>query len=260
MKEPVLEVRGLTKSYVKNKSTVRAVDSVDLEIMPGESLGLVGESGCGKSTLAKLITRLEESDSGQIFLEGKEITNLKGKELRKRYGTMQMVFQDAVSSFNRRMTIGESILEFLSNFTKLTSLQRQARMFSLLEMVGLKGEYARRYPHQLSGGECQRGAIARAIAVEPKLLICDEATSALDVSVQAQILSILEKLRQEMNLSLLFISHDLALVSCFCQCIAVMSEGRIVEIGKTKDIVYAPKHPYTQSLLDSVLPLHVKAE
>lgn len=253
MKTPIIEVKNLTKTFKKGANIFTAVDSVTFRLMPGECLGLVGESGCGKSTLAKLITHLEKPDSGQIFLEGRDITYVKGKALREIYGKIQMVFQDAVSSFNGRMRIGDSIMEVLGNFGTATLKERQEKMLYLLDLVGLKGEYARRFPHQLSGGECQRAAIARAIAVQPKVLICDEATSALDVSVQAQVLMLLEHIRKEMNISFLFISHDLAVVNCLCEKIGVMHHGRIVEMGFSQDIINRPKHHYTKSLLASVL-------
>lgn len=255
MRKPVLECKGLTKRFSKGGNVLTVVDAVGFQLMPGECLGLVGESGCGKSTLAKLITHLETIDSGQIILDGTDITCAKGKSLRQSYAKLQMVFQDPVSSFDSRMRIGDSIMEVLSNFSIVRPTERQKAMYSLLEMVGLKTEYARRFPHQLSGGECQRAAIARAIAVHPKVLICDEATSALDVSVQANILSLLQNLRNELNISFLFISHDLALVNCFCERIGVMYHGRIVEMGLTHDIINHPTHPYTKSLLASVFPM-----
>lgn len=255
MRKPVLEGKGLTKRFSKEKNVFKAVDSVDFQLMPGECFGLVGESGCGKSTLAKLIAHLEKLDSGQIILDGTDITYAKGKALHQSYSKLQMVFQDPVSSFDGRMRIGDSIVEVLSNFNVVPASERPKTMFALLEMVGLKPEYARRFPHQLSGGECQRAAIARAIAVHPKVLICDEATSALDVSVQAQILALLQRFRTEMNISFLFISHDLALVSCFCERIGVMAHGRLVEMGFSGDIIKHPTHPYTKSLLASVFPV-----
>lgn len=253
MKTPILEVKGLSRCFAKGKNILTAVDSVDIQLMPGECLGLVGESGCGKSTLAKLITQLETIDSGQVLLDGVDITCAKGKVLHQSYSKLQMVFQDPVSSFNGRMRIGDSIMEVISNFNIIPAGERRENMFSLLELVGLKPEYAKRFPHQLSGGECQRAAIARAIAVHPKVLICDEATSALDVSVQAQILALLQRLREEMNISYLFISHDLSLVNCFCERIGVMYKGRIVEMGLARDIINYPTHHYTKSLLASAL-------
>lgn len=230
---------------------ITAVDSVDFHLMPGESLGLVGESGCGKSTLARLITHLEKIDSGRIILDEKDITCIRGRSLRQSYRKIQMVFQDAVSSFDGRMRIGDSIAEVLNNTGSALPAQRKKTMLDLLEMVGLNPEYAGRFPYQLSGGECQRAAIARAIAVNPEVLVCDEATSALDVSVQAQILALLQRLRQEMNLAFLFISHDLAVVNCFCERISVMYQGRIVETGPSGQIVNHPQHPYTRLLLKS---------
>jgi len=254
MNRDLLKVEGLTKGFVKGKNINLAVDSVDLKIMRGESLGLVGESGCGKSTLARLITHLEKPDSGEIILDGEDITNARGKLLRQQYKKIQMVFQDPISSFNSRRRIGDSILEVLSNFYGRRTKDNRKKTLQLLEMVGLNPEHALRYPHQLSGGECQRAAIARAIAVEPKIIICDEATSALDVSVQAQILSLLQGLKKEINMTYLFISHDLAVVSSFCDNIAVMYQGSIVEIASAYDIINNPIHPYTHLLIASVLP------
>jgi ABC-type oligopeptide transport system ATPase subunit len=254
LSRPILEGQGLTKRFYPGNRVITAVDAVDLQLMPGECLGLVGESGCGKSTLARLMTRLEKADSGRIILEGNDITSLRGKSLRQIYSKVQMVFQDAASSFDGRMRIGDSIMEVMENICTIKSTDRQTTMFNLLEIVGLKLEYAQRFPHQLSGGECRRAAIARAIAVHPEMLICDEATSGLDVSVQAHILTLLQQLKSEMNLALLFITHDLAVVSCFCERVSIMYDGHIVETGLTCDIINNPQHSYTRLLLASVIP------
>ena len=252
MSRPILEGQGLTKRFYPGNRVITAVDAVDLQLMPGECLGLVGESGCGKSTLARLITHLEKADSGRIILAGNDITSARGKSLRQIYSKVQMVFQDAASSFDDRMRIGDSIMEVMDNICTIKPDDREATLFNLLEMVGLKLDYARRFPHQLSGGECRRAAIARAIAVHPEVLVCDEATSGLDVSVQAHILALLQRLKREMNLALLFISHDLAVVSCFCERVSVMYQGHIVETGLTCDIINNPQHPYTKMLLTAV--------
>lgn len=252
MPQPILEVSGLQKHYLKGQNKVVAVKNVGFKLMPGESFGLVGESGCGKSSLAKLLTHLEKPDAGQIILDGTDITWVKSNALRKVYSKIQMVFQDPVASFNPRQRIGDSISEVLANFKVVSRAKRQDAMLDLLKCVGLRPEYARRFPSQLSGGECQRAAIARAIAVRPKVLICDEATSALDMSIQAQILELLHELRDEMGMAFLFISHDISLVSCFCQRIGVMKQGEIVEMGYVREIITHPKHPYTKLLLSSV--------
>ena len=253
--QPILEIRDICKTFSDNVKSVVASDHVSMQVYPGEVFGVVGESGCGKSTLAKLITHLFTIDSGEVFLEGKNITKVRGKQLRETYNDIQMVFQDAVGSFNPRRKIGASIREVLDNFNVGPKEGRDQHVIDLITSVGLKPDHADRFPHQLSGGECQRAAIAKAIAVHPKVLICDEATSALDVSVQAQIIDLLKKLGQELNMAFFFISHDLGLVSTFCERIAVMYRGRCVEMGKTADILNNPAHPYTDLLLSSVFPV-----
>ncbi|MCC5909112.1 MAG: ABC transporter ATP-binding protein [Clostridiaceae bacterium] len=261
MSQPILEVHNIKKTFGKGKYKITAVDDVSFQIMPGEVLGLVGESGSGKSTIAKLITHLQKVDEGNIFFDGKDISNIKGKACLEVYKEMQMVFQDPVGSFNPRMKIGEAIKETLCHLCYNPKAMSKAHMkeaiVSLLKQVGLKSEYANKYPHQLSGGECQRAAIARAIAVHPKLLICDEATSALDVSAQAQIIELLMELEKSLDMAILFISHDLALVSCICDRICVLYKGQEVESGETKGIIEAPKHPYTKKLLSSVLQVDI---
>ena len=232
----VLELKDVKKTFQKNKKTFTAVDGVSFSIEKGECIGLVGESGCGKSTIARMVTHLEQTTSGEIFMNERNVTKAKGKELRNLYQNLQMVFQNPSDSFN-------------PSEIKRTVAQ-------LLEQVGLKSEFASRYPHEVSGGQCQRAAIARAIAIQPDLLICDEATSALDVSVQAQIVDLILKLRHEMNMSYLFISHDLALVQSICDRVLVMHRGRIVEEGNTQDVIEYAAHPYTKLLLSSVFPIH----
>lgn len=251
----VLELQEVKKSFRKNQNIFAAVDGVSFHIEAGECVGLVGESGCGKSTIARLITRLEKMDSGEITVNGKNMAKLKGKALRKSYQKLQMVFQNPVDSFNPKLKIGSSIGESLINFGRYHGQVKQ-KVTQLLEMVGLKAEYAARYPHEISGGQCQRAAIARAIAVEPDLLICDEVTSALDVSIQAQIVNLILKLQKELHMSYLFISHDLALVQSICNRVLVMHCGRIVEEGTIQDVIEHAVHPYTQLLLSSVFPIN----
>lgn len=251
--KPILEVDDLTKTCsVNGKADFTAVDHVSFRLYEGETLGIVGESGCGKSTLAKLICRLTSPTAGSIHLCGQDITNARGKELRKAYRQMQMIFQSPVGSFDPRKTIGYGIGESLSN-CGLPKAERMARIFSLLEQCGLPREFSERYPHEISGGQCQRAAIARALAVDPKLLICDEATSALDVTVQKQIMDLLIQLKQEQKLSFLFICHNLALVQSFCDRVLVMQEGGIVEEGATEKIIFYPECQYTKRLIDAAL-------
>lgn len=220
------------------------------EIGAGEMFGLVGESGSGKSTVAKLITKLEPVTEGQILLAGEDITHLKGKDLIRVYKNVQMVFQDPRASFNPRLKIKTSLRETHSN---LNASKNKLDISELLSMVDLKETHANRYPHELSGGECQRLAIARAIISEPKLLICDEATSALDVSIQSQIMDLLLHLNKRHQIAMLFISHDLAVVSNSCDKTGVMYRGDIVEMGHTRDLIDRPQAAYTKKLRASVL-------
>ncbi|MDR2387818.1 MAG: dipeptide/oligopeptide/nickel ABC transporter ATP-binding protein, partial [Deltaproteobacteria bacterium] len=214
MTVPILECQDLRVTFMKKNRLIKAVDGVSLYLNPGECFGLVGGSGCGKSTLARLITRLKDSHSGKIFLDKQEVTKVKGKDLKAFYRQVQMVFQDPVGSFDPRKSLGQSILEVLSNFNLAPKKARKALVSEALEMVGLNSEHALRLPGQISGGQCQRAALAKAVVVRPKLLICDEVTSALDVSVQAQIIDLLSQLQKNLNMAILFISHDLSLVRC----------------------------------------------
>lgn len=220
--------------------------------MPGQTVGIVGESGSGKSTLAKLLCCLEEPTEGQIRLCGQEIGKRKGKKQREMYRKLQMVFQDPVSSFDPRRTLGDGIGESLRNHG-MSREEARKRVELLLEQCDLPEEFAGRYPHEVSGGQCQRAAIARALAIEPQLLICDEATSALDVTVQKQIMELLDRMRKEKNLTILFICHNLALVQSFCDQILVMKQGKIVEEGKPEEVIRHPQHAYTKQLVESVL-------
>ena len=229
-----------------------AVDDVSFELRQGECLGIVGESGSGKSTIVKMITHLQSITEGNVILKGKDITNVKGKELREVYKDIQMVFQMPMESFDPRCTLGDGIGESLRNMG-LSRKETRERVEKLLERCGLDKEYAERYPHQVSGGQCQRAAIARALAVEPSVLICDEATSALDVTVQKQILELLMELKQKENFSFLLICHDLALVQTFCDRVLVLYHGETVESGTPDEIINHPKMDYTKKLIDSVL-------
>lgn len=247
----LLQTEGLTKIFFsENETGYTAVDHVSFQIEEGETLGLVGESGCGKSTLAKLLIRLMDPTAGTICLNGKDITKSRGKELREAYRQIQMVFQSPAGSFDPRKTIGYGISESMRN-NGVPKAERTRRTEELLEQCGLPSEYAGRYPHEISGGQCQRAAIARALAIRPKLLICDEATSALDVTVQHQIMELLKVLKQENQLSFLFICHNLALVQSFCDRVLVMHEGRIAEEGTPDQIIRTPQTEYTKRLVEA---------
>lgn len=246
-----LELHAVSKCFQKQKKRFLAVDQVSFAINAGECFGLVGESGCGKSTIARMITRLEPVSSGDVLINGSNLCAFQGKRSRDLYRQVQMVFQNPLDSFNPRIILGNSISEILINFG-ISRKEAYARMLQLLSQVGLEAEFAERYPHQVSGGQCQRAAIARAIAIEPSLLICDEATSALDVSVQAQIVELLARLQQELHMACLFISHDLALVRSICARVAVMRHGRIVEQGDTQQVIDYPQEAYTKQLINSV--------
>ena len=248
----ILELEGLTRDFkVGRNKRLRAVDDVSLAIMPGEALGIVGESGCGKTTLGRLAVRLTAPTAGTIRFEGRDISALDEKAMRPLRSAMQIVFQDPYSSLNPRLTVREIIAEPLENFG-VPRREIGGRVAELLATVGLPADAATRYPHAFSGGQRQRISIARALALRPKLIVCDEAVSALDVSVQAQILNLLADLRAELGLSLLFISHNLAVVRYLCHRIAVMYLGRIVELADTTALFETPQHPYTAALLRAV--------
>jgi peptide/nickel transport system ATP-binding protein len=254
----LLQVRNLVKHYPQERGVllrrrvgaVKAVDGVSLQVARGETLGIVGESGSGKSTLARMLVRLEAPTAGEALLEGRDIFAMQGAELRALRRRMQMVMQDPYSSLNPRMTVGDIIGEpFEIHRDVLPRRARAARVRELIELVGLSPEHIDRYPHQFSGGQRQRIGIARALALEPQIVICDEPVSALDVSIQAQVINLLEQLQARLGLSLVFIAHDLSVVRHISDRVAVMYQGRIVETGPVDDIYGSPAHPYTQALL-----------
>lgn len=251
--EPILKVENLTKVFKrKGRPDLVAVDHVGFEVMPGECLGLIGESGSGKTTVANLVTRLDDPTEGRIVLDGQDITRLTGGQLRGPYRKLQMVFQTPAASFDPRRRLGDGIGESLRN-SGMGRNETRRRVAELLAQCGLPAEFADRYPHQVSGGQCQRAAIARTLAIRPKLLVCDEATSALDVTIQREVLALLRDLRRELNLSLLFICHDIALVQQLCDRVLVLHRGRIVEQGRPDDVICSPQDDYTKHLIESVL-------
>lgn len=260
----LLEIKNLKQYFHSGKGifkkgyTVHAVDDVSLSIKKGETLGIVGESGCGKSTLGCSLLRLYEPTAGQVFFEGQDICQLDHNAMRHLRQEMQMVFQDPTESLNPRHTIGMILQEPFVIHRLGTEQQRQQWVSELLVKVGLTPEAAQRYPHEFSGGQKQRIGIARAIALKPKLVVCDESVSALDVSVQAQILNLLMKLQQEMELTLIFIAHDLSVIRHISDKIAVMYLGKIVEYGEAQQVYQSPQHPYTQSLLSAIPITHPK--
>ena len=251
---PLLRVRDLTVTFGRGPHSVSAVAGVSFDIFEGETLGLVGESGCGKSTTAKALMRIIEPRSGTIELEGTEVTSLKGSALRNARTRMQMIFQDPISSLNPRRRVKDIVAEPLDCWKTVTGPKRDALISDLLNKVGIDpAVYGNRYTRQFSGGQCQRISIARSLAMRPKLLICDEIVSALDVSIQAQILNLLEDLKVEYGLTLLFIAHDLAVVKNVSDRVAVMYLGKICEVGPSDVLYDAPAHPYTKFLLGAAL-------
>ena len=259
MSDAVLKVENLKVHFpVKGglftkKQVVKAVDGVSFEIYPRETFGLVGESGCGKSTTGRAIVTLYEPTSGTVYYHGEDVTKIKGSHLAEFRRNVQMIFQDPYASLNPRMTVGEIIREPMDiHHIFNTKEEREQRVRELLDIVGLKPDHIRRYPHEFSGGQRQRIGIARTLALNPQFIVCDEPISALDVSIQAQVINLLEHIQKEMGISYLFIAHDLSMVKHISDRIGVMYLGNLVEIGDSDDVYHRPLHPYTQALLSAV--------
>ncbi|WP_413557311.1 ABC transporter ATP-binding protein [Bdellovibrio sp. HCB209] len=257
--EIILEAKNIKKHFpikkgllLREVASVKAVDDVSLIVRKGETLGLVGESGCGKSTLGRTLIRLYEPTAGTIQFEGQDFLKMSGDELRKKRQDMQMIFQDPYASLDPRMTVGQAIQQPMDIHGVGTAAEREKRVLELIELVGLRKSAVNRYPHEFSGGQRQRISIARAIALNPELIICDEPVSALDVSIQAQILNLLEDLQQKLGLTYIFISHDLSVIEHICDRIAVMYLGKIVEIAERDELFSNPQHPYTQALIGAI--------
>lgn len=249
----LIQARKLSKHFtLRGGKILKAVDEIDLALSPGETLGLVGESGCGKSTVGRTLVGLYPVTSGEIAYRGKNINILSKTEKRNFTREAQIIFQDPYASINPYMTIGDVIAEGIDNFKLSTGSQRKERIIQLLEIVGLRSEHISRYPHEFSGGQRQRVGIARALAVEPSLIVCDEPISALDVSIQAQVVNLLAELQQQFQLTYLFISHDLSMVRYISNRVAVMYLGKIVELADCASLYAEPKHPYTQGLLAAI--------
>lgn len=259
MTDIILDAKGIVKHFpirkgffMREVAQVKAVEGINLSVRRGETLGLVGESGCGKSTLGRTLIRLYEPTSGTIQFDGANFLELSGEQLRKKRRDIQMIFQDPYASLDTRMTVGQIVEQPFKIHGLLESKERELRVKQLLEMVGLKASHINRYPHEFSGGQRQRISIARAIALDPKLIICDEPVSALDVSIQAQVLNLLKDLQDRLKLTYIFISHDLSVIEHVCDRIAVMYLGRIVELSSRDELFSNPRHPYTRALMSSI--------
>ncbi len=252
MSEYILEGKNLSKSYHSNGQELIACRNVDFAIKRGETIGIVGESGCGKSTLLKMLVRLETPTEGELYFKGENVTHQKGKALRESRKHIQMVFQDPSTAFSPRMKVRDVILEPLKNFFQLTKKEMNKKVEELLELVQLAPEFANRYCHEMSGGQRQRLGIARALATEPEVLVCDEATCALDVSIQDNIMKLLVELQQKKNLSIIFICHDIALVSSISHKMMIMYLGTIVEIVESRRISDCAVHPYSKQMIASI--------
>ena len=256
--ELVLEAKHVTKKYpASNNRTLTANNDISLKLYRGRTLGVVGESGCGKSTFMKMVVSLEKPTEGEILYRGEDITRLKGEELRLHRRNIQMVFQDPTAAFNPKMKIMDIICEPLLNFNLIKKSEKEAVARKYLEMVELPGDFARRYPHNMSGGQRQRVGIARALALEPEIIVCDEATSALDVSVQKTVIELLVKLQKEKNIAIGFICHDMALVQAFAHQVAVMYLGNIVEVLPGEKVGKDCLHPYTQAMVGAIFDLEM---
>ena len=250
--EKLLEVKNLKKYFPSGSQVVKAVDDVSFDVYKGETLGLVGESGCGKSTTGRMTIRLLDSTEGSILYKGRDISTLKGNELRDQRCKMQIIFQDPFSSLDPRKTIGETIGRPLQVHNLVPKAQRFERVLELMEKVGLDPNWVNKYPHELDGGRRQRVGIARALAGNPEYIVCDEPVSALDVSIQAQVLNLLQDLQEELGLTYLFISHDLSVVKHLSNRIAVMYLGKIVELAESDELFARTEHPYTKALLSAI--------
>lgn len=253
MSKPIIETKHLTKYFTTPRGMLHAVEDVSLTIEPGKTIGVVGESGCGKTTLGRVITRLEEATSGEVYLDGREILQLKGKEKREIYHDMQMVFQDPYSSLNPRMSVGNIITDPIATMgSKMSRKELNEKVLELMDIVGLPARYYNQYPHELDGGRRQRVGLARALALDPKFIVCDEPVSALDVSIQAQILNLLMDLQDQKQLAYMFITHNLFVVKHISHDIMVMYMGQVVEYADKDELFAHPTHPYTKALLAAI--------